>query len=74
MNKNEIDKIYLILVLLYINQKYPSYNASLLSYAYKKYFIKNSKQFFTSFIKCIRDKQNQNNIPFHLLLEKELVN
>ena len=71
MNKNEIDKIYLILVLLYINQKYPSYNTSILSYAYKKYFIKNSKQFFTSFIKCIRDKQNQNNIPFHLLLEKE---
>ena len=64
------DYIYLLLVLIYIYQKYPSYKPWLLYYAYQKYFKKDSKQFFISFINCIKDKQNESNIPIHLFLEK----
>ena len=71
MNKNESDNIYLILVLLYANQIYPSYNPSLLYYTFKKYFMKAPKKFFISFLNCIKDKQNQKNIPIHLFLEKD---
>ena len=64
------DYIYLLLVLIYIYQKYPSYKPWLLYYVYQKYFKKDSKQFFISFINCIKDKQNESNIPIHLFLEK----
>ena len=71
IQRNEAENIYFTLVFFYINQKYPLYNPSLLYHIYKKYFLKNSKRFFISFINCIRDKQNQNNIPMHLLLDKD---
>ena len=54
LNKNESDNIYLILVLIYVNQIYPSYNPSLLYYAFKKYFMKDPKKFFISFLNCIK--------------------
>ena len=65
------EMIYFILVFIYINQLYPSYDPSLLFYIYIIYYKENSKKFFWNFINCIKDKENQKNIQVHLFLEKD---
>ena len=70
ISAKELNNIYFSLVFIYINQVYPSYNPSLLYYIYTKFYKKDAKKFFISFINCLTDKENQNNIQGHLFLEK----
>ena len=70
-NEYESNDIYFVLVFIYIRKVYPSYNPSFLYYIYNKFYTLDSKKFFISFMNCIKDKENRNNIHIHLLLEKD---
>ena len=70
LNKNESHNIYLTLVFIYINQVFPSYDPSLLYYIYTKFYKKDAKNFFISFLNCLNEKENKSNITGHLFLEK----
>ena len=65
------ETIYFYLVFIYIHTEYPLYDPSFLFLVYKKYYWKKSKEFFEAFIKCIKDKENNDNIPGHLFLDKD---
>ena len=71
LNENESNNVYFTLVFIYIRQFFPSYDPSLLYYIFIKFYTIDSKSFFISFMNCIKDKENQNNIPIHLFLRKD---
>ena len=72
-NYNYIQDFYCFLMLIYINKKYPDYNPTILIYIYKTYCnnYQEKKNFFSLFIKCIRQKGNIETIPINLFLLKK---
>ena len=72
IQNNNNEDFYFFLMIVYIKNKFTNYNPTLFIYIYKNYCsnYEERKNFFLSFIQCIREKEKNEQIAINLFLMK----